>query len=146
MSILARHQGNREEVIELLRNTSLKYKEIAEKTGVPLGTVNGLGPIYRPPEVRKANRRRAGIENLTASFELRSPKEEVTSFSTAQSSSGITRTVIFSYKADTDSPISKEEFLAEISHLQNLIRSATKESFCFDININIEIKEAGLYG
>ena len=150
MSTLTRYQGNREEVIELLKTTSLKYKEIAEKTGVPLGTVNGLGPIYRPPEVRRANRRKAGLENLTASYESRGQKAESAFLPTFQSPSGapsgISRTVVFSYQANTDSPISKEEVIAEISHLQNLISSATKESFSFDINIDIEIKEAGPYG
>lgn len=51
--------GNREKAIELLKNTELTYKEIAEKTGVPFGTVAKLGKDNRPYEIIQAIKKKA---------------------------------------------------------------------------------------
>lgn len=40
-------KGNKEEAIKLLGTTKLKLREIAEKTGVPMGTLGGLSLKYR---------------------------------------------------------------------------------------------------
>ena len=136
--------GDREHAIELLKNTNLKYKEISKITGVPQGTLNALALTHRPVEVREANRRRAGVENLTLARETREgksgdevEKEEIVE--PVRSSSGLSRTMIFSYEAKTDLPISKVDALSELLHLQKIIGSATGETFTF--SINVEAKE-----
>lgn len=146
-----KHSGDRERAIELLKTTTLKYKEIEEATNVPYGTIANLGMKYRSIEVRRANRRRAGTENLKATHEKREeqsggnrmhvqnreqesmPEEVITP------SKGLSRVMIFSYEAKTDSPISKEEAVLEIVQLQNMIQSATGDQFKF--SVSLEAKE-----
>lgn len=53
--IMARKKarGNREEAYRLLRETRMTYKEIADVTGVPVGTVGAVANEHRPEHVRK---------------------------------------------------------------------------------------------
>jgi hypothetical protein len=150
-----RGQGDREKAIELLRDTNLKYKEIELITGVPNGSLTALALMHRPPEVRQANRRRAGTENLLARHELRADesgsteenKEPVVQPTPAPTpvaevivpkapSKGLSRTMLFSYEAKTSTPISRYEALEEISHIRDMIGSATGEEFHFTIKVD----------
>lgn len=155
MSILRQRRvvGDRERAIELLKTTNLKYKEISSISGVPLGTINGLALTHRPAEVREANRRKAGTENVLAALAMRGVKsgtteeiqkvEEVPQVQQkedvpaqmATSPRGLMRTMIFSYEAKTDSPISKLDALTELKNIEGMMNSASGEEFTFSINI-----------
>jgi hypothetical protein len=152
-----RAQGDRERAIELLKTTTLKYKEISEITGVPNGTINGLALAYRPEAIRRANSRKAGIENVTAPREVRGfqsgnpisvqapeklpekveePKQkEDVPVPVATPSKGLSRTMIFSYEAKTDEPISKHDALVELKNIEGIMNSATGKEFTFSIQI-----------
>lgn len=45
-------KGNREEAIRLLEKTTLSYRQISDKTGVPSGTIGTMAGAYRPKHVR----------------------------------------------------------------------------------------------
>jgi RNA polymerase sigma factor (sigma-70 family) len=50
---MAKHKGDRAYAIELLRETKKTYKEVAESTGVPVGTVAHLALKHRPEHIRR---------------------------------------------------------------------------------------------
>lgn len=150
------YSGDREKAIELLATTNLKYKEIEKLTGVPHGTINSLALTHRPPEVRAANRRKAGTENVMARHASlkeaqlgESIKKEagiVPIQETHPTSKRLSRTMTFSYEAKTEAPITKEEALQEILMLQKMIHSSSSSEFVFSFSAEIKGgEESGTY-
>lgn len=69
-------KGNREEAIELLKNTTLTHPEINERTGVPTGSLGALAKKYRDPAVSLANRSKF-TEGKKAAISQREVTKEV---------------------------------------------------------------------
>jgi RNA polymerase sigma factor (sigma-70 family) len=75
---MAKHKGDRAYAIELLRETKKTYKEVAESTGVPVGTVAHLALKHRPEHIRRemAAANKMG-SSVTKKVEKKQEKETV---------------------------------------------------------------------
>ena len=130
--------GDREKAIELLKNTTLYYKEIEQLTGVPRGTITGLALEHRPAEVRANNKRRDGhkitisLNGLESGIDKEEEKAPLPKIE-KPSSGVVSRIMLFSYEAKTDAPISKKEAIEEINQLINVIESSSSNEFVFSL-------------
>jgi sugar-specific transcriptional regulator TrmB len=70
-------KGDRIKAIHLLANTTLTYKEISHKSGVPYGSVGTLALKYRPEEVRDKIKSESGMKKIQSMRDAKSSIKEV---------------------------------------------------------------------
>lgn len=136
-------RGDREEAVRLLKETNMVYRDIAEKTGVPRGTVGTLALIYRPKEVRAENtelsqqKQPVVIKGLDAEKEQPVVPEQVKA-EDAETQPAIFRRMSLDVLVKATRFITKEEAEKEIKDIHTLVKESFHESFTFKMYVKSE--------
>lgn len=152
-------QGDRAKAIQLLKDTTMSYKEVSDLTGVPLSTTARLGLEHRAAEVREELHRKAreergqylrelaeekkkksAIKQVEIETSTRKQEEEkmVESGAAEQTSEGtIVRSFTFKYSG-SGKRIHTKRFQEEMESILSTLKDSGNEYVNFDIVISAE--------
>lgn len=136
-------RGDREEAVRLLKETNMVYRDIAEKTGVPRGTVGTLALVYRPKEVRAENtelsqQKQPVIARGVVAVKEEPVEAEQVKAEDAQSQPAIFRRMNLDVLVKATRFITKEEAEKEIKDIHTLVKESFHESFTFRMHVKSE--------